>query len=311
MTSAPLETPGSDPVELAPTPTPWPRSKKRLIGGGAAFAAAAIAVALALVATGGAGPLPSAAAAENVRHALAVTFEGKTMGFTFTESITAEGQSLTFKGTGACILKGPECDMTLRDTQQLPTGGTIGTFHDVMTASTLYEKLPASLASHVSKPWVSMSMGDLTKSPGAVGNNPLSGMVALAHEDGGKVTALGSATVDGARTKEYLVHLSAKAMRAAVHGSLRRLPSWMRVRVSTAFSTFSLSETTMHVFINESNRVVKLDLAMTATKGGVAVGIDEALKITSFGPRVTIQLPPPSEVLTMQQFERQAANSEG
>lgn len=307
MTSTPFEIPGSGPE--APAPTPSRRIARRLIGGGVTLAAAAIAIAVALVATGGAGPLPSAAAAENVRHALAVTFEGKTMGFKYTESVSVGSQSVTFSGAGACILKGPECTMSLTDNQPLPTGSVVGTFHDVMTSTTLYEKLPASLASHVSKPWVSLPLGDLSKSQGSFGDNPLAGMVALAHEDGGDVTALGDTTVDGAPAKEYLVHLSAKAMRAAVHGSLRRLPSWMQRNVSSVVSSVSLSETTMHVFVDGSDRVVKLEAALTATKGSVAAKVDETLQITSFGARVAIRIPPSNEVMGAPQLERELASS--
>jgi hypothetical protein len=308
MSDGPMDLPLPKLVETVST-TAVSRRRGRLLGSIAAFCAVVLAIAIVLVVTGGAGPIPSAAAAESVRNAVAATFRSDTLGIDFTATVTAESQGFTLTGKGGCILKLPACNFTLVDSGRSPSGDTVEKMHEVITPTTSYVELPPSLANRVSEPWISepTSKTNFDKSTSSLGGNPLSAVAALAHADGGEVSSVGSVIVDGVRTKEYLVHISADAIDRGVSKEFVSLPSWIRAKVDTVMYAGS----TMYVYVTDGGHVAKLKVSTTYSVQGVTAQITVIERITSLRARVVVHAPPAADVMTMAQFESQLEGQGG
>jgi hypothetical protein len=298
MASTPLD--GVVPDHATPTSTsPMRRGRARYFGVGAALAGVVLAVAIVLVATGGAGPIPTAAAAESVRHAVDATFRSDTLGFELTASVSAEGQDIQLTGSGSCILKLPECNLTLNDDEPLGNGSTIGTLHEVVTPTTSYVEMPASIASLLSKPWVSQPTDvSFQSSESSIGGSPLGAIAALAHEEGAAVSPLGTSVVDGVTTKEYLVQLSPADLVRKVSTTFAALPAWMRAKVGTP----SFSAETAHVYVTDEGQVAQVQLSTSFSERGVTAQVSESERITSLHTTVTIHVPPASDVMPLSEF---------
>lgn len=288
---------------------PRSRARRRLSVTMVPLAAAAAVVGLVLVASGGAGPVPSAAAAEMVQHAVAATFTSDAVDFAITESVSVGGQQVDLVGAGGCIVSTPACSFTLSDNQSID-GATLGTLKMVATGTAMYIKFPSLIAQHLPKAWVEFPfpISKLREASGAssVGTNPLAGFAALARE-GNSVSRLGPASVDGHAATEYLVQLTSKGVSTQLGKVSRLLPAWMRARDAG----LAFIGGTEHVYVGSNGKLLRVVMNESVSRSGVTsvVGLTET--VTSYHAHVVVTPPSQGSTMSVSQLEQLASGSLG
>jgi hypothetical protein len=246
---------------------------------------------------------------------------------TMTAHITVAGQALSMNGTGAFDEKDRAGQMTLSmPLTGLPSaeasalgGGTLS-LEEVLDGTTIYIKLPASLASKLpgGKPWMSLDMSKLSSAAGVPGlsalfSNPSSAdpseYLQFLRSASGNVQSQGSQTINGVQTTLYTATIDVSKESALV-------PQAQRAAVNQALGSLSkmtgLKSIPMDVWIDHSGLVRQVGMTINQTNQAVGqLGMQLLIDFTSYGPQAKPSAPPASDVMDMSQLLGAAGGAAG
>jgi hypothetical protein len=173
----------------------------------------------------------------------------------------------------------------------------------------VYESIPGLDQLIPGKSWISIDFGSTTTSqgPGAfsTGNNP-TGMLRLLADQGNTVVPLGSSTIDGTSVQGYEVKLTAATIEAQLSQS--KLPSWM----ISALNQINIKSITNRVYVDGSGLLRRYSISLTeSTASAGKITVAESLDFSDYGTPVSVQAPPPGNVVTFQQFLQAAQAAQG
>jgi hypothetical protein len=176
------------------------------------------------------------------------------------------------------------------------------TLTELFTGGNFYLSMPGLSDIVPGSSWVSAPMsqsGSVT--PGS--SDPAS-MLKLLADRGATVTATGPSMVDGDAVNGFHVVIGAgELQKAADH---EQLPPSI---ANEAKSMFGQSSIQMSVYISDStNLITQTVTSMSLSALGTAITAVATEDFSNYGAPVTIVPPPPSQVLSLQQFEQAAAS---
>jgi hypothetical protein len=285
---------GSDPVRS-------PRPKRRLVTGVVVVLVAAAAGGFVLA--GGGAKSAEAAVIDSVNSTMADRTAHVTM------NLAVNTSSTTVSGTGTGDIDFGRNAMQLQLTVGL--AGQQVQMQAVYVAGSVYEQVPGLGQLIPGKSWISLDLSSLAaasgQSAGALGtsNNPTA-MLRLLAQQGNTVVSLGSSTIGDTPVQGYSVTLDPAAIRAKLaHADL---PSWM----TTALSQLNIQGTTLKVYVDGSGLLRRFSLNLTETVASTAkVTVDESLDFSDYGATVNVTAPPPEQVVSFDQFLRDAGAAGG
>jgi hypothetical protein len=154
------------------------------------------------------------------------------------------------------------------------------------------------------KSWVSTPLGTDSITPGS--SNPGS-MLQLLASQGNTVIPLGPSTIEGTPVRGYDVVISTSDFSREL--SRLNLPVSLDQQMQAVFGSAGLR---MTVYVSDANGLIRqVGFTMNLSVDGSTVSAVETENITNYGVPVTINAPPASQVLNLQQFEAAAAAAEG
>jgi hypothetical protein len=278
-----------------------------------AIAVTSAAVIAAAVAGCGAGSETSASSSSAVATvpssalARAADVSGAAKGYAFTMSMdeTVPGAgTITIGGTGTYSRGSRSGAFTMT----MQGGGQSLQMQELVVGTTIYMKMPASLAQKLpgGKPWWEMNLSELGKSTylskvsslmNSSSESSPTMYLAYLKADSSSLQDLGQATVDGVSTTHYQATLNLDkaemhypgANRAAVRAMLRQTPGKI------------LDETDMpvDVWIDGSNLVRQVTMKMWLVPKGSSTVINATITMNfqSYGPQATPTAPPADQTL--------------
>jgi hypothetical protein len=311
--SPPLTAPGTsgyDPYgplppapALAPEPAPPPAHQSRRT-----FVLVLVAVVVLLVGTGvivfalngGDGTKPATA----VETAVANLHRAKTAEVGLNVTVNAGGEAVRMTGNG-------ETNVVTNATNETITydlAGTSFTARAIIDGPTAYFNYGVGVGRIVpGKSWVSMKVGQSGAS-GSQGTGIFSdpnAMLAVLGSPATVVRAIGASEVNGIAVQGYTIDLGPAAI-AHLLRSASFPPSVKAEMESAHFSRFNYT-----VFIDASNRLRDLRTVANFSANGNQFTAQGDMSLSDYGVRVSITDPPASEVVTFQEFEKIAAQSQG
>jgi hypothetical protein len=226
-----------------------------------------------------------------------------------TMNLAVNTSSTTVSGTGTGDIDFGRNAMQLQLTVGL--AGQQVQMQAVYVAGSVYEQVPGLGQLIPGKSWISLDLSSLAaasgQSAGALGtsNNPTA-MLRLLAQQGNTVVSLGSSTIGDTPVEGYSVTLDPAAIRAKLaHADL---PSWM----TTALSQLNIQGTTLKVYVDGSGLLRRFSLNLTETVASTAkVTVDESLDFSDYGATVNVTAPPPEQVVSFDQFLRDAGAAGG
>lgn len=221
------------------------------------------------------------------------------------EAIPSVGpMNVTGAGEYSTVSHSGSMDMTMQgDGQNLQ-------MQEIMDGSTVYVKMPSSIASEIpgGKQWFEMDLGAIGKSSylsslGSLMSSPSyqdpAQFLNYLEAESSDVKNLGQSTVNGVQTTHYAATVNLQkagsglpsSVRAVVQGLLKKLPGTI------------LNETAIpvDVWIDSDHLVRQMTMTMKLTPKGQSGTIDTSIKMdmTGYGAQATPALPPASETLNL------------
>jgi hypothetical protein len=234
---------------------------------------------------------------------------GMRMKFALVVSTPALPSPLVGNGSGSFDVAGHSGSMTI-DFGGIPQlaallGSSTMRIQEIIDGLTLYLKLPAALASgsgQHGKPWAKIDLGRAARAAGIPGlsslmSNPTasdpSQFLRYLRASSGRVTKVGTQTVDGFQTTEYRATIDLnkvpdaqpKASRAQIRQAVAALEQAGHIHVMP-----------MTVWIDRQNLVRRMEFSFKETVSGQSLSSKMRMDITQYGPQPPPQLPPPSQV---------------
>jgi hypothetical protein len=224
---------------------------------------------------------------------------------TSTKNTAHMTMSMDIGGMGAITASG---DMKFAGTQTAEqmtmTLPGMGDMQMIMTGTTIYMKIPASLAgmgsSDSTKPWMKLDLSGndaLSKSLGSTANladqtDPTQLISKIAQA--GTITGVTHDTVDGAATTHYAITVDVQKMIATMGGAADDAQK-------QAMSQLGLKSMPFNIWVNSDNLPVKIttDLAFANPASGAPSQVNMTVLYTKWGESVNIQPPPADQVGTM------------
>ena len=160
------------------------------------------------------------------------------------------------------------------------------------------------------KSWLSLNLntGSTSGPNGVAGGSIFSDpntMIEVLESAGTSVTMLGSSTVDGVAVQEYAIHLSPAGIAKVMRSS--RVPASLRAQLSQV--QYNRLEYVVDIDGADHLREVRVTGGFGA--GGFGATVTSAMHLSDYGVPVHVVPPPADEVITMQQFEKLEAQSQG
>lgn len=236
------------------------------------------------VAQGSGSPPPSPSTSppplEVVRAAARATNKAGPSRFDLTTTTKVEGQTITFRGTGAF----DPAQRAGTATFELPNGA--GTLEERFLGDMLYLKLPNQPAFYAVK------FSDLIGTPLAGAADPTAS-AQLLDGVGDTVTVVGPETVRGAKTTRYRGTID-------VQKALSRLQGAARDLAQKAFAQAATQDPPFDVWIADDGTTRRfeqtVDVAGTAATGGQPLTVTTRLEMFDFGTQVQVAPPPADQV---------------
>jgi hypothetical protein len=287
--------------------TPTRRPRKRLVSCLAAVVVLAAVGSVVAVVTG--GKSAEAAVIDSVNSTMADRTADISMNLSAHVSTGTATGSGTVTGTGSGAIDFSQNAMQLQinvgvANQQIQ-------MQTVYSDGSIYENIPGIDEIVPGKTWVSFDLSSLgastNQSPSSLGtgNNPAA-MLHLLTQQGNKVVALGSSTVDGVSVQGYSVTLNAAAIKSKL--ATAKLPSWM----TSALKDVNFQDTTVKVYVDGSGFLRRMALNLTETVASAGqVTADESLDFSNYGTAVNVSAPPSDQVVSLQQFVQAAEAAQG
>jgi hypothetical protein len=288
---------------LAPEPAPPPAHQSRRT-----FALVLVAVVVLLVGTGvvvfalngGDGTKPAAA----LETAVANLHRAKTAQVALNVAVNAGGEAVRMTGNG-------ETNVLTNATNETITynlAGTSFTARAIIDGPTAYFNYGVGVGRIVpGKSWVSMKVGQSAAS-GSEGTGIFSdpnAMLAVLASPGAVVRAIGASEVNGVAVQGYSIDLGP----AGIARLLRS--AYFPPSVKAAMESAHYSHLDYIAFIDASNRLRDLRTVANFSVSGNHFTVQGDMSLSDYGVRVSITDPPASEVVTFQEFEKIAAQSQG
>jgi hypothetical protein len=150
------------------------------------------------------------------------------------------------------------------------------------------------------KSWISLDVGSAAtgQGPGAfsTGNNPTA-MLRLLAQQGNAVVALGPSTIGGTSVQGYQVKLTPAAIKAQL--AKANLPAW----VTSALNLVHIQSVTNKVYVDGAGLLRRYSLSLTESTASTGkITVNDSLDFSEYGTPVSVQAPPPDQVVTFQQF---------
>jgi hypothetical protein len=172
----------------------------------------------------------------------------------------------------------------------------------------VYLKLPAALAHNPAshgKPWVKISLAKAAHAAGIQGlsdllNNPSSSdpsqFLRYLAATSGKVTKVGSQSVDGFQTTEYRAKIDLGRVANGVPAADR---AQVRQSIAALERAAHLRSVPVTVWIDGQHLVRRMVVSFGESVSGQAVNATIQVDIPHYGPQPAPQLPPASQVATL------------
>jgi hypothetical protein len=233
--------------------------------------------------TGGSAPPGGTGAAAVVRAAYTRTVATHSAHVHVVEAVTGVPQlgPYAVQADGRLDLAHDAAEFTL-------TAPVLGTSQVRVVASTLYTRLPAAVAALLgTKPWIRV---DLTRQPtlGAGFGGGLTDELSLLDQVSSSVTKVGTPSVGGVATTEYLAHVEGSKVLAKAG-----LAAALAARAPAVGAAVPV-----HVWIDAQGRTRQLAVSLSIPAVGTmaAVHLELTETLSDFGTPVTVTAPPASQV---------------
>lgn len=187
-------------------------------------------------------------------------------------------------------------------------GGSTLQIQEIIDGLNLYLKLPSALAHNPAlhgKPWVKISLAKAARAAGIQGlsgllNNPSSSdpsqFLHYLQATSGKVTKVGSQSVDGFQTTEYQAKVDLDRVPNGVPAADR---AQVRQSIAALERAAHLHFVPIKVWIDGQHLVRRIVVSFGEAISGQSVNATVRVDIPQYGPQSAPQLPPASQVATL------------
>ena len=187
-------------------------------------------------------------------------------------------------------------------------GSSVLHMQELLRGTTIYMKLPASISSKIpgfTKPWIELDLAKAASSAGMPGlssllNNPASSdpsqFLHYLRATAGKVTKVGTQTVDGVQATHYRATIDLHKVPNAVPPSQRAA---LRQSISALERISNLRMLPMDVWIDGKHLVRMMQLDFGETVRGQQLHIAMQLDIPAYGPQSIPPAPPANQVTNL------------
>ena len=213
-------------------------------------------------------------------------------------SLNLELGAATATGTGTINISSGELEMLM-----VVSAGNLGVAQIPVrfVGGTLYEAPPGLGNLEAGRSWISFAdtstEGGASPSPLARSGNP-TGFFQLPSQPGADIISLGPSTVNDVPVRGYSVIFSGSALRRlATAGRLPLSDQALRYPLLTNLAETLQIDATGHV----------TEITQQLNIGGSSV--TESLELSDYGTPTSITAPPPSSVITYQQYQHDIGNS--
>lgn len=176
----------------------------------------------------------------------------------------------------------------------------------ITSGGTVYVSLPTVASLLPGKSWVSTPIGDAgSAASGALSGGDPAQMLQFLATEGNDVQPIGSSVVDGVAVNGYSVRInkSAVASRLATLG----IPAPV-VQAEERFLV-AVGSIRYTVYVDTANRMRAMDFSMSVPVASQSATVAVSVKFSNFGAPVTVSVPPPSQVVSLQEFFQAAGVS--
>jgi hypothetical protein len=210
------------------------------------------------------------------------------------------GTQVTATGTGGVDFTHHESAATVEYAGATAMAGT--RMSEVMTGDTAYLSLPSIEQLVPGKSWVAESTSDGASTPGT--SDPAD-LFQIMESRGDVVTPEGPTTIGGVALHAFRVSISQAAIAQRVAQS--DVPASVKQAASSMFGSKGIQLT---VYVNDATDLLQeVDFSTELTIKGVTAVEHATQTYTNYGAPVSVEIPPPSQVISLQQFEQAAASA--
>jgi len=299
--------PPTPPAVSRPLPAPPSRSPSLKLVGSVAMVAVLAVLAFTLFG-GGAGTVgdPVAEAATVSSNA-----PGYRMSFSM-QILSSAATPITGVGNGAFDARDHTGSMSLtmnlgNDPQVIQAlGSDTVTLQEIMSGTTVYEKLPAAISNELptsGKQWVAIDLAKFAGFPGlsSLESNPVSSdpseMLQYLRATSDSIVIEGHQLLDGLATTHYHAELSLGRVAAALPSAEQAVAQHV---LSTLQQVLKVHEIPVDVWIDAHHLVRKIQMTVDAgLPGGQSFEEEMTIDISHYGPQPEPALPPADQVANL------------